>query len=1322
MKKFLLGLLLLVFVLLTALYFAVNSPWLIDKLARKYAPEYGFTYKKIYGNPLKGIVLDDLSYHGRELARTIRIRLNPYTLLEKQLTVSRLEVLGVDVPVLEKVVTDFTTPASEENTTEESSGGGLPISILVNNIRLSLLPFERYGIKVFKEELSVDSIHYADDSFSVGKLHQVADTSLGRVELGGTYRKRFLDVAFLAIDDLDMPKLEKLIATLSAPAESNGTSATKKGEEIPDKSGDKKEELSQSTDEDPFLPKRIRAAKVRASFLPYEPVKGVKLARAQVEGHGLDIDLEHSRIVSGKLMADLQSNLTQARLKLHVKKGRFIVDNGLIEGVDLQALSSLGADEGNGTKPKARAKAENSPAEASAPHAPYDTIPFVPRYVDIRQLRIELKPGELQKVRYHAAVAKIRDLSLDLHREKLQAKGIDAYLDSSLAHADLSASIDPQSLHVKELALTEIDPVKIVAWQKSVASESNATKEKSASPDTGRKERGATGSTGSSGIDIPFLPSRVDVDRILVEARPFKLAPLDANVSRILLEKLRIDLDKAMAEKGDLKVLFGSNLADLKLQGTIRDNRLILDPKSNRILLPPSLFAAYKLPLRPEAFSPIRIGGSVDEKGAKVALSFSARKILEENNESNASFNVDIDRSRLQLDFDFKSGKFRVTDDTLVTTPQAPVTLHAELGTDEKGAIRYHGFLKAPGVKLGDPRLEKLLGKPKVDFEGDLHSVLAKLDAGDFAGAFRSDDFKKGLLTLGTKKRLEPARYVKLPKELQEAALQLEITTPVDFSKPLPLDTNLTLRSNVADLDGKIIYDGNVSAGLIVHFPKNSLLKKLLPDLNLAALDPLKISLDQRGPRWLLALQSREVKADVRYDVTDEKVKGVLKVAGSEITISGSPRSTILAKLHSTSVKNLIRNLTEIYKMEIPKLDGDIDLTMTIAKLSAVTLELKSKKFIPDDSARIKNPIKNIELVLGADLKTKSLIIKRYSLESGGMKIFATKPSRIQMKDNKINLDALWVNDSLKATGYYDLKKKKGEFVAKSPDFKVVHENAKLDASINLTAKITGDQVDAEGKIILLGGNVMYDLTASHYATDEDIVIVQHQKKNDESFFKKNVQLMLYIETKKPLIFKQKNVYVELNPQLSIIKSFNGDLQVLGSVRIPKGGYYIFDGKKFVLQESSVNFTGKPTRPLLDINLEYRRYSKTVYITVNGVATEPNLNFSSDPYMTRSQILSFILFDTVDSGQNADDMLSMVGGGIAKSILGNMGLKVDTLIVTTEGFEVGKKITKKITVLYDQKEEDPKVIVRIQHSRHTETDISVGSESQSVDIIYKREF
>ena len=478
----------------------------------------------------------------------------------------------------------------------------------------------------------------------------------------------------------------------------------------------------------------------------------------------------------------------------------------------------------------------------------------------------------------------------------------------------------------------------------------------------------------------------------------------------------------------------------------------------------------------------------------------------------------------------------------------------------------------------------------------------------------------------------------------------------------------------------------------------------------------------QKGDLWKLALKSRKLKGTVDYALGRDRIEGEIDLAGSRIEIAGEPRKVITATLKSPSVKRMFAGVTDIYKVEVPRLDGDIALTLKLDQLSRATLELKSKQFVPDDTARIKSPIKNIELLLGADLKRQALIVEKYHLETAGMSIFATKPSRLVLKKDRLVLEELWVNDSLKLQGSYDLKKQRGEVKGKAARFKVVHENAQLDASIDLDAKIVGEKIDLKGKIVILGGNVHYDVTAKHYATDEDIVIVQHRKKNEESFFRKNVQLTLYITAKKPLLFKQKDVYVELRPQLSIIKGYDADLQMMGSVGLAKGGYYTFEGKRFVLQPSSVNFTGKPTQPLLDINLVYRRYSRTIYISVTGLATEPSLNFSSDPYMTRDQILSFILFDTTDSGDNAGDMLSLVGGGIAKSILGNLGLKVDTLVLTQEGFEVGKKITDKITVLYDQKEEDPKIIVRVQHSKRTETDISIGSESQSVDIIYKREF
>ncbi len=68
-----------------------------------------------------------------------------------------------------------------------------------------------------------------------------------------------------------------------------------------------------------------------------------------------------------------------------------------------------------------------------------------------------------------------------------------------------------------------------------------------------------------------------------------------------------------------------------------------------------------------------------------------------------------------------------------------------------------------------------------------------------------------------------------------------------------------------------------------------------------------------------------------------------------------------------------------------------------------------------------------------------------------------------------------------------------------------------------------------------------------------------------------------------------------------------------------------------------------------------------------------------------------------------------------------MGLKLDHLVLSGSGFEVGKKISDKITVIYDQ-EKKSSVKVRVQNTKHIETDILFGTNSRSADIFYKREF
>jgi translocation and assembly module TamB len=231
-------------------------------------------------------------------------------------------------------------------------------------------------------------------------------------------------------------------------------------------------------------------------------------------------------------------------------------------------------------------------------------------------------------------------------------------------------------------------------------------------------------------------------------------------------------------------------------------------------------------------------------------------------------------------------------------------------------------------------------------------------------------------------------------------------------------------------------------------------------------------------------------------------------------------------------------------------------------------------------------------------------------------------------------------------------------------------------------------------------------------------------KKKKVSPFMDNLSTNIQINTKEPLILKQGAINIKLKPNVGINKVENGPLMVLGSVEILKGGSYVFEGKKFVLDKSFVHFTGNPNKPLLEIKVKYKSINHLITINVSGTPDTPNINFSSSPSLTKEQILSVILFDSEVGGDihSGDEMMKMMGGAMAKSALSDMGIKLDHLVLGEgNSVEVGKKLTNKITIIYVN-DTISSVKLKYQHSRRTESVLEMSEESQSYDIIFKDDF
>jgi translocation and assembly module TamB len=279
-----------------------------------------------------------------------------------------------------------------------------------------------------------------------------------------------------------------------------------------------------------------------------------------------------------------------------------------------------------------------------------------------------------------------------------------------------------------------------------------------------------------------------------------------------------------------------------------------------------------------------------------------------------------------------------------------------------------------------------------------------------------------------------------------------------------------------------------------------------------------------------------------------------------------------------------------------------------------------------------------------------------------------------------------------------------------------------LDSKIDIKAVLDTNETDVHGEVILLGGRIHYDTSQKSFASDSDIIIVQDIKKKDESSFMNTLSTSIHIKTENPLIYNEGEVDTKANVDLVVYKVKHGELVLLGTLELLAGGSYTIHGKRFVLDKSYVYFTGKPDRPLIDASVKYKSARHLITITVTGTADTPKIEFSSKPSLTKEQILSVILFDSEGGSKanDADNMMKMMGGTIARTALSDMGIKFDHLTLTDKGLEVGKQLTDKILALLNTVASAVKL--KYIHTENIESVMSFGAESQSYDIIYRREF
>lgn len=1004
----------------------------------------------------------------------------------------------------------------------------------------------------------------------------------------------------------------------------------------------------------------------------------------------------HGNVLTGVMIEDLAYNNDPLAKHITLKwnpsglfKKTVIVNTLRIENANVDTIKVLAAS---------FASAENNESEQNGSGDPMDIG------VKVDHLAVSLDPF----VEHGITVS---DVSLDVHGVRYRSDNIDVrklalQVDTNVTDVVLDASLKDGRVKIKELKVTEVDAL---ALQTLFASDTNKSSEQNVEAVA---ETNMTKNTPAN----PLIPKWVQLDTLEVSILPLVYDPVDIRYLNVTGGNALFDVEKLLLEKADLNLDTSTNLSDLGYKTKVKDNKLIgkvnFKPKK-------ALFKLYELPIRREAIGDIVFDLDISQEEVVAELQVKMEQLLKAGE---GEFNLDIESLKSRARYDIKEGSVRAESELLLMTPYAKDVLITNLFTMEQD-ISYNGEIQADQIIGVDAKFVKPLNNLKVTYEGDAKSVKTIIDSDNLRGTFTSPDFKKAALHLQNKEPLILNEFVELPVELNQTKANITIDAPFSFEENATTSAFAKIDSNVVNMDANVSYKEKLKVASITHIPEESLLRAFNEEVKWDSLNPVRSEIELEGDKVDAQITAGTLNLNAQYDLNTTQVDGKIVLGGLNANLSGIVEEKFTVDTKINSMDALMGSVNTIYELgEVPVVKGSAEIIVALTEMKSVDVEVKSPQIIYQADRKTEHAVNDIDLAV--NLQDQTVVLERYALSYADQKLFSTKPSTVTLEDTNVTIAPLWLNDELKVEGSYDLKLRKGTIDAQAKNLHIAHEIIDLDSDVDIETKLDGNKTSVNGEIMLLGGNIHYDLGQKTYASDSDIVIVQDMKDQEASPFMDNLSVAVQVKTKEPIVYNKGAVDIKAAVDLSVYKAEFSELMVLGSVEILKGGSYTFERKKFVLDKSFVHFTGNPNKPLLEASVKYKSLNHLITIMITGSADSPNINFSSKPALSKEQILSIILFDSEGgAGTNSsEDMMKMMGGAMAKSALSNLGVELDHLVLGEgNSIEVGKKLTDKITVIYVN-DEVAGVKLKYQHGQYTESVIGADEESQSYDIIYKRDY
>jgi autotransporter translocation and assembly factor TamB len=171
---------------------------------------------------------------------------------------------------------------------------------------------------------------------------------------------------------------------------------------------------------------------------------------------------------------------------------------------------------------------------------------------------------------------------------------------------------------------------------------------------------------------------------------------------------------------------------------------------------------------------------------------------------------------------------------------------------------------------------------------------------------------------------------------------------------------------------------------------------------------------------------------------------------------------------------------------------------------------------------------------------------------------------------------------------------------------------------------------------------------------------------------------------------------IELTGDLRVEKEPHEPIRVGGQIKLVRG-WYVFQGRRFVIEDGRVTFTGAvPPDPALYVTASYETRDYRVIVQVGGTASKPTLTLASEPPLDQADILAVVLFGKPTNALGRSESAGLqqqaleistgyVAPDLRESVMNSLGLDVFDVEIpqddTTPGrVSVGRYVTGDVFV------------------------------------------